>query len=327
MSVPVRQLPIDRLRIFALFAEHKKAATVAQLLDLDEGHISRRLQELRSYGLLSGSGPTQSLTRKGLDALPAVRELLRQYDQLAEWLSARPVRPQLIVVAAGGQSAQQTLPRALAAFVRQHADWQVRIQVRRGRERILGTFDGTFDLAVVSHDPRQIDAVLAPHRGERPGLAVEELGRDSLCLIARHDSPEGRRLAAVPDGQEVPPSRLADFPLAGLDADSGLRKQLEEVCADRPLRFRVERGGWAAAKELARRGAGAAVVPMSLLHLGDRDELVIRKLGHGGCVTERLIYRSGDDGPEREALRRAVRQAFQEQQRETGQRWHGKLFL
>ena len=54
------------------------------------------------------------------------------YRPIVGWLAARPVHPRLIVVAAGGQSAQLTLPRALAAFVRQHADWQVRVQVRRG---------------------------------------------------------------------------------------------------------------------------------------------------------------------------------------------------
>jgi DNA-binding transcriptional LysR family regulator len=328
MSVPVRQPSLDLLRTLLLFAEHKKSAAVARLLDLDEAQVSRRLKELREdYGLLSGRGTDQKLTRKGHDALPAVRALLRQYDHLAEWLAARQVSPQVIVVAAGGLTAQLTLPRALAAFVRQHPGWQVRVQVRRGRERILGTFDGTFDLAVVSHDGRQIEELLTAHHREGARLEVKDLAREHLCLIARKGSPDGDRLAAIMESQEVRYEMLAEFELAGLDGESGLRRQLERRCPGRPLRFRIEGGGWAAARELARRGLGAAIVPLSLLHPDDRKELEIRRLGRDAGHTERLIYRADDTGPEREALRQVVCQAFHDRQREAEQHWHGKLFL
>jgi DNA-binding transcriptional LysR family regulator len=323
----VKPPSLEELRTLLLFAEKKEQSAVAAELDKDESAVCRCLAGLRRrYGLLRKRGKVQALTRRGEEAVVAVRSLLRQYDQLAEWLAEGQGRPQVLVVAAGALTAQLGLPRALAAFAGRFPDWQVRIQVRRGRERILGTFDGASDLAVVSHSPLQIQNLLTAQRGEGARLEVEDLARESLCLIARRDSPAGQRLGGILESHEVPLEWLPEFDLAGLDEESGLRRQLEGRCPGRPLRFRVEGGGWAAARELARRGLGAAVVPLSLLAPDDRTEFQVRRLREA-CLTERLIRRPGDGGPEHEALRQAVHQAARDQQREVQQRWGGTLPL
>ncbi|HKI35194.1 MAG TPA: LysR substrate-binding domain-containing protein [Gemmataceae bacterium] len=328
MSRKAKAPSLACLKALLLFAEKKESKAVAKAMGRNPSAVSRWLGELRvRYGLLEKRGNVQALTPRGKEAVVAIRALLRQYEHLAEWLGEKQVRPQVFVVATGALTAQLYLPRALAAFARQYPEWQVRIQVRRGRERILGTFDGTFDLAVVSHDARQIHDLLTAERGEGARLGAEDLARECLCLIARQGTPAGRRLSGILESQAIPLERLADFDLVGLDGESGLRRQLERRCPERPLRFLVEGGGWAAARELARRGVGAAVVPLSLLHPDDRRDLVIRQLKSDAGVTERLVSRPGNGGPEHEALRQAVRQAARDQQRESEARWHGKLFL
>ena len=330
MSRQPRTPTLEYLQTLLLFAEKKEAAAVAAELHVDPAVVCRRLKELRTrYGLLQKRGSGQALTRRGEEAVPAIRALLRQHDHLAEWLAGRQANPQVVVVATGSLSSQLYLPRALALFAEQQPGWQVQVQVRRGRERILGTADGTFDLALVSHDPAQIAAVLLAACGEDARLEVEELGRECLCLIARKGTPAGERLAQALESQAVPLARLADFELIGLDAQSGIRRQLERGAggAGRTLRFCLEAGGWAAARECAREGLGAAVVPLALLARDDRKDLVIRLLPGDVGVRDSLIYRPGAANPGQTALRQALRRAVEARQQELRERWHGILVV
>jgi DNA-binding transcriptional LysR family regulator len=330
MAGQARGPTFECLHTLLLFAEMKEATAVAKELDLDPAVVSRRLKGLRTrYGLLQKRGQVQTLTRRGEEAVAAIRALLRQRDHLAGWLAGEQARPQVVVVAAGSLTAQLYLPRALAMFAEQQPDWEVRVQVRRGRERILGTANGAYDLAVVSHDPAQIRDLLQAAYGEDARLEVEELAREWLCVIARKGTAAGERLAQSLEGQAVPLARLADFELIGLDAQSGVRRQLERCGGGpgRPLRFRVEAGGWAAARECAREGLGVAVVPLSLLAREDRNDLVIRLLAGDVGVRESLLYRREATNPGHEALRRALSCAVEARQRELRARWHGILVL
>jgi DNA-binding transcriptional LysR family regulator len=327
MSGKARRPTLACLEALLLFAEKKEAKATAKQLHRTESVVSRKLSELRTrYGLLHKQGNQQRLTRRGEEAVVAIRALLRQYDQLAEWLAGRQTSPQAIVVAAGSLTSQLDLPRALALFAQKQPGWQVQVQVRRGRERIIGTANGTFDLAVVSHDPSQIQAVLQAQFGEEARLAMEELGRDWLCVIARKGTAAGRQLGESLESQAIDLSRLADYELIGLDAQSGIRKQLERG-AGRPLRFRVEAGGWAAARECARQGLGAAVVPLSLLSFDDRQELEVRRLGGDIGAKDFLIYRREASHAALEALRSALRRAVAGRQQELRTRWGGVLPL
>jgi len=119
---------------------------------------------------------------------------------------------------------------------------------------------------------------------------------------------------------------LTELDLAGLDRESGVRRQLEQQCGRR-LRFRVQVGGWPIAREFARCGLGAAVVPLSLLRPDDREELVIRSLKREACLRECFIYRAENDRPEQKALRQAFVRVAHEQQKESETPWRGKLFL
>jgi hypothetical protein len=68
------------------------------------------------------------------------------------------------------------LRQALARFSAGHPDVQVRVQIRRGRERILGVADGACDLAIVSRDETQIRAILG-------GTRYNDVGARGGCRL------------------------------------------------------------------------------------------------------------------------------------------------
>jgi hypothetical protein len=261
------------------------------------------------------------LSDLGQETLGAARDVVQRYDLLVGCLRGRRDGPQVITVATGGGGSQFYLPRAVARLRERLPDWQVRPRVCRGRERILGTADGTYELAVVSHDPVRIQSV-AVGRGE---LVVEELAETWLCLIARRGSKAGDRLAAFPT-RCVPVVRLVDFMLIGPDSESGVRRQLEAHTGGGRLRFAAEAAGWAAAREYARYGLGAAVVDLSVLDPEDRRTFVARLLDESAGVRDYLIYRRMALSEGATALREELRQAAAAHRAEVRERWRDILF-
>jgi DNA-binding transcriptional LysR family regulator len=303
---------LEVLQTLLEFAERGEVTAAAEAIGLDPAVISRRLGRLRTdYGLLRRIGRSLELTDKGRATLPAIRSLLRQHEQLAGWLQGEQACSQVLAIATGSFGARFYLPRALALFAGQHPDWQVRVQVRRGRDRILGVADGTFDLAIVSHDPAQIRTIVAGARGEPAALRIELLGEHPLCLVAGKDTPFGRELGQVLDGQTAPLSMLTRLPLVGLDRQSGIRRQLEaHVRGHLPsLGFRFEAGGWEAARECAREGLGVAILPAPLLTPDHRKDLIIRRLPPEIRIQDHLIDRDGEAAPAHEAMKRALRES------------------
>jgi DNA-binding transcriptional LysR family regulator len=320
---------LESLHTFLLLVEKREASAVAAALGVNESVVSRRLKELRERaGLLAKEGKGHRLTARGRQAVPAIRSLLQQYAHLTAWLAEHQARPRRFRVACGTLSAQGYLPQAIALFLRKHGDVQVQVQVRRGRERIEGTADGTYDLAIVSHDRQQIDATLGTASGEEGPLRVEDLSEQCLCLLARRGTPAAARLERILESQQVPVSVLVDLELIGLDSQSGIRKQLERTCTgEQRLRFIVEVGGWSAARESARHGLGVAIVPLSVLARDDRDLFVIRRLADTVRIKDYLIHRRSALTEEVETMSEAIRQSARAQQEELRKCWHGILVM
>jgi DNA-binding transcriptional LysR family regulator len=312
MTSDAKEPSLELLRTLLEFAERGEVTAAAQALGLDKSGVSRRLGDLRDkYGLVAQRGHTPVLSEKGRTALPAIRALLRQHAQLAGWLKDQEQQTQFLAIATGGFGARFYLPKAICRFSERQPDWQVRVQVRRGRERVLGVADGTFDLAIVSHDAAQIRAVLAGARIEPAALRIEPLAEHLLYLVAGKDTPFGRELSKVLDGQAVPLSMLSAFPLVGLDIQSGIRRQIEARFRSTKARlsFPYEAGGWEAAKEYARHGLGAAVVPFPLLTADDRKQFIVRRLPLEYRIQDSLIDRDGEQVAAQDAMKRALKDA------------------
>jgi DNA-binding transcriptional LysR family regulator len=117
--------------------------------------------------------------------------------------------------------------------------------------------------------------------------------------------------------------------LVGLDPQAGLRRRLTDELRkmDRDPLFVPDTGvgGWYAAKEFARAGLGAAIVPLAILVPGDQRDLMLRHLALDAWMPEYVIHRpwSGEADGALVELIEVVKDVGVEFCQQTLKRWNG----
>lgn len=325
---PRREPPrIEALRALILFAETGSVTATAERLRVSQPVVTTKLEAFRD-GKAVGKvliDDDNRLTATAERALPAMRQVVRLYDQLLDDLTDETQTPQRLRVAVGAFSAQWLFPRALARFRELSPADGIEAQVAHGEDRILGVADGRYDVAIVSHAPGQIDDVLDQHRPHAPKLAIENLASHLLVVIAARASKVGQELLGTPIHHALSIRWLVGKDLLGLDRNSGLRRQMAfHLDTAGKLKFLVEGGGWQAARELARHGLGVAVVPLEVLSDADEEAFVIRRLAETFQPRSRLIYQSSNPLPTLPRWRETLLEVARESQQATEKRW-GRL--
>jgi DNA-binding transcriptional LysR family regulator len=240
------------------------AASAAELLEINQPSMSKRLAYFQHAGALlrrpwlERRGKTWSLTDEGRRVLPGVEDLLRRYEQLLHFVG--PAESAGLTFACGRQAAATFVLAAVRRFRRHHRGVRFRLSTLRGAARIEGVANGLLDLALVTHDPGQIEAI-----ARRP-LYVEELFDDPLVLVADARASWADEFRTLPDGR-VSAKALAGFPLILPEPDAGLREALDtrlrESGLTRPLDVVVEVGGWGLVLAYVREGLGVGLLPRS----------------------------------------------------------------
>lgn len=302
------------LHIFReLLALHdaKTMTAAARQLGMTLSTLARDLAEFHDgpvgETLLAPDGKGWKLTPRGHAALPAIRDLVRQYEQLLAFVTGDGDSPRVVRIGLGSFAAQHYFPQVMLATLAENGSgdqveppWRIETEVCRGRDRILGVFDGSLDGAIVSHTEEQVRGLLQETRGEALARGVElprcePLTRHPFCVIAAPKSPAGQTLAAVSVRSELPLKQLANVELVGLDPQSGIRRRIEERlrAAGREPMFLpgTGAGGWYAAKELARHGLGAALVPLAIMSPTDQSAFVLRHLPNELAIVESFLER------------------------------------
>jgi DNA-binding transcriptional LysR family regulator len=283
---------MEDLRTFLLLVELGSVGAVSRRLGIDSSVVSRRLRNLRDrYALLQKHGGSLVLTDRGRELLPTVTALLLEYERLNSTLNRKASARRTLTVAIGVFGAVHLIPETVAFFLRQHTDWEVNVRVCRGRERIMGVADGRFDLAVLSHSIEQIRSLVSGSQ-----IVVEPLQVKPFVIIARPESSAGIILGTLPANAAVTIRDLSGVLLVGLDDAAGARTQLERQAlgAGIKLQFGLAAGGWLAAREYARHGLGAALIPAEALRDIDCDELVVRIVCHSLCLGDIILHRPVD---------------------------------
>jgi DNA-binding transcriptional LysR family regulator len=324
------RLSFEALRALAAFADAGNVADAASALGTTQPTMSHKLEVWRRNNVLGAAvlerkGRRLQLTEYGREILPAVRDLVRQYQQLLESCNGQTRAKQVVHIGVGSFSAEHYLAPALAELRRFGHTFQVVAEAVRGRDRIIGVADGRFDMAIVTHDALQIKPMVSARLARDETLEVEPLGRQVQCAVAKKGTQAGRDLEAASAGRTVRIEALAHFQLVGLDPRSGLRRLLERELRRKKLdlRFLSEggAGGWAGARAYARHGLGVALVPLAALQPEDVRELTIRRLPDSFGIAENLIYRRGEPNTAQRELRAALVRAAAGHQKEVRNRW------
>jgi DNA-binding transcriptional LysR family regulator len=241
------------------------------------------------------------LTERGKALLPKIRELLRLYDELLGCLRGSEPLREVVRVGLGSFSAQLYLPPVLVEVNRQ-GRWGLETYLVRGRERIRGVAESWFDLALVTHYPEDVTSLsgLSTPAGSTPPLTAELLARYPLFVLAHPGTSAGAEMAGWPADQPLAMEKLLDWPLVGLDEQSGLHRKLRrQLKSGQALTLVAEGqpGGWALGREFARYQLGVAFLPLPFVTNQDRQDFVVRGLPASFAVEVYLVTRSGPLSP------------------------------
>lgn len=289
--------PPSLLHTFVAFAETGSVSQAAQLLGLEQPLVSRRLKAFLGdaggwEGLLERTGPRGlQVTDRGRALLPQIREVLTRYEELLGHLRGQQETVEVVRLGLGSFAAQFYLPAVLVEAERQKR-WRLETRVIRGRTRILSVTEGHLDLALVTHGMGDI-AILSsgPIR-----LTTTLLAQYPLRVLAHPATRAGQELTQWPTDRALTPNQLADWPLVGLDEQSGLhRKLLREMSGQASLYLAHGRqpGGWALGREYARHQLGVALLPSPLVTRQDLQDFVVRTL-NARVVLEVFLVARGE---------------------------------
>lgn len=316
---------IEAFRAFAAFAETGGVRAASRKLETTQPVVTKKLSVFKKEDnagviLIRQNGKRLNLTESGQEILPAVQEMIRQYDCLIDYLSGRIEATHRIRIATGFFGAEYFLPRILDREL--SLEVQIDIQILRGRERILGVVDGHYDFGVLSHERNDIVQLLLDEHKSPDAIQVEHLNNQKMVVIAAKKTPEGQELESLPVNDPVPISLLNTWELLGLDRNSGIRRKLErQFPQGENVCFVTEGGGWSAARELARRGVGVSVQPLATLRNSDRKDFIIRSLSEEFSVEKLVIYRTHELTAELKNILDQLKMVAQMHEKEISKTW------
>lgn len=301
------QPTIEAIRALVAFADAGNSVSeAARQLRSSQPVVSVKLKAFQTAGrsgaiLLErdADGRSLRLTEAGLHALPVMRQIVRQYEQLFLHLKGEADSPRQIRIAVGAFGAEFLLPRALSQILTQiegegSGDFTVRTCVMRGRDRIIGVAEGKYDLAIVSHTPGQVRNALRAEGIREQAVDCQPLLKLPLIVAAGQGTGAARELDRAKKLKPLPLEMLTQWLLVGPDKNSGIRQRLEgALAAPRLLTFAAEGGGWTAAREFARHGLGVAIIPRPVIGSHDHTAFVCRDLDERFQLEEFIVVGAG----------------------------------
>lgn len=216
-------MDLRHLRHLVRTIESTSISRAAQTLNMAQPSLSQSLRELEAelgapllYRLPNGIRATEA----GLKVADRARAILRLVETLRQDISGggAPISGEVLVGLPATMALHLTVP--LVQVVR--SDYPgIRLRVSEGMSGHIQEWvlSGRFDIAVL-YTAEQV-----------PGLSMEEIAREELCLISKRDPDTGER--------EIACSALGAFPLVLPGPGHGLRRTIEAGWRDRIHPFNV----------------------------------------------------------------------------------------
>lgn len=267
---PLEHLPIELLRTFTCIVKlDGDAAAAAAQLRISQPSISKRLTALRRETTgtdrppwLILKGRRWLLSPEGERVYRVVADLVRQYEQMMEYIAGSRPQKSVVTLACGQSAALGFVRTAVQQFLHHGPTCQVRLSMPRGQARIEGVAGGQFDLAIVTDGPATIATIA------RREMFIQDLYADSL-LLAGHPPASAawaKTWHALPTGRPVTAAHVIDFPFLLPEPDATRRKQFDEWCLQatgRTVNVVLETGGWHAILDYVNEGLGVGLVSAS----------------------------------------------------------------
>lgn len=253
-------MDIRQLRYFVRVVEQASISRAAQSLHMAQPSLSQRVRELEEdvgVALLQRHSGGVRPTEAGKMVADRARAILRLVDNMVSEAKSAGREPvgQVIVGLPTTMALHLTLP--LVQLVQQRYP-KIRLRLSEGMSGHIQEWvlSGRLDIAVLY----TAEAV--------PGLAIEELVQEDLCLISRHDPQEA--------GKDIGNAELVNFPLVLPSPDHGLRRSIEAGWrrVDRPLNIAAEVDSLVHLKRLAMDSGLHTILPAAAC----RDEVEAGKL-------------------------------------------------
>lgn len=248
--LPSPRTDVAGLRAFVAVARTGTVARAAGLLGLAQPSVSARLANLErnwETRLFRRRARGMALSPEGARLLPLAESLLRGMEELdrAAGLPAAPAGE--LRIGAGDALGRESLPRALAALLREEPALEVRLREGPAPRLLEALREGEIDLAlVVGPAEERVDN----------GIDLEPWLVSEVRLLLPRARP-------APPRKTVSLESLADERLVALQPGSGFRRYLEAAFAAAGLTFRpaVEVGNLSLVRRFVAAGLGVAAVP------------------------------------------------------------------
>jgi DNA-binding transcriptional LysR family regulator len=286
-------MELRQLEYLVAVAEEANFTRAAERIHVAQPAVSAQIQRLeRELGqpLLDRSRRTVRLTAAGEVALPYARAAL---NAVADIHLAVDELTQLVrgTVTIGTVTSHSVdIPSLLADFHEEHPNVEITLSTDSSDALIDKVRTGGLDAAIASVGP-----------DERPeGLDVEVVTDEAIvAVVSRTDELASRKTIRLTD--------LADRPLIALPVGAGIRHQFDAACTNAGVSPRIafEASTPLALADLAERGLGVAIVPMSV----PRDRAQLHVLAIVPQLRGRLVLAWRSDGPISPAARVLVEKA------------------
>lgn len=259
----VNHIPLDLMQTFIKIVElDGDASAAAQALQITQPTISKRLSSLKRIvgaderrAWLMLKGKRWLLTPAGERVRGVVAELVRQYEQVEQFIDEGQNAKATLSIACGQTAASGFVREAIEKLLSESPDVTVRITTPRGRARIEGVAGGQFDMAVVTDNETVIRDIAGIE------LYVEPLRSDRFVVVGNPPARASWSKAwdALPVRRPVTAKDIADFPLILPEPDASRRRQFDRVfnqANNHSPNVILETGGWLSLLQFAQSGIG-----------------------------------------------------------------------
>lgn len=217
-------MDLTLVRSLLAVAEHGAITEAAAALGVSQSALSRRIDQLEQElgaPLLERLGRGVALTAIGQIALQEGKLLVQRYDRLKTRIVEHlQLNAGVVRIGGGATAVGFLLPRAIAAFRKQHPE--VVFQVKEAGSREIETAVGNEEL--------ELGIVTAPTRAR--DLVERTLARDRIVLVASKDHPLANR-------ERIDARALNGQNLVGFEAGSAVRWLIDAALRDAQVEVNV----------------------------------------------------------------------------------------